>query len=312
MELLDGYTLSKLCDYSFGDQSGRFGSVFNSFMKDANLSNLEFSAKVEEISNQKKVMTLFIDNLRLYRRQIDHTKKEDINFIRELMANNDLLDLVTSFDKMNFIIFTNLEDTPIDEYVHKYIPDNVKAISAVNAESFGGKIYPAPYGLKRKMYLSDTRNELIKGLYLSSDAIPRKLLYVNHTIETNANEREGINEFFRWKKWATVDKRRIKFDDFVSKILNHKFMICPIGNALDCHRNWEVIYLRRVPIMKWHPYLVELFKDLPVLFVEDFKDISEELLERSNHLFEMIQTLDLDHLTLPKFYEDFVAIHSDS
>jgi hypothetical protein len=312
MDLLDGYRLSRLCDYSFGDQSGRFGSVINSFMKDANLSNLEFAAKVEEISNQKKVMTLFIDNIRLYNRQIYNAKKEDVNFLRELMANNDLLDLVTSFDKMNFIIFTNLEDTSIDEHVHNYIPDNVKAISAVNAESFGGKIYPAPYGLKRQMYPSDNKNELVKKFYLSSDAIPRKLLYVNHTIETNVTEREGINELFRWKKWATVDKRRIKFDDFVSKVLNHKFMICPVGNALDCHRNWEVIYLRRVPIMKRHPYLVELFKDLPVLFVEDFKDISEELLKRSNHLFEMIQTLNLDHLTLPKFYEDFVAIHSVS
>jgi hypothetical protein len=312
MDLLDGYKLSKLCDYSFGDQSGRFGNIFNSFMKDANLSNLEFAAMVEEISSHKSVMTLFIDNIRLYRRQISSVKKEDVNLIRELMANNDLLDLVSNFDKMNFIIFTNLEDTPIDEFVHESIPNNVKAISAVNAESFGGKVFPAPYGLKRQMHPGDNKNELLKNLYLSSEVKPGKLLYVNHTIETNKTERTGINELFRWKKWATVDKRRIKFDDFVSKILNHKFMICPIGNALDCHRNWEVIYLRRVPIMKRHPYLVELFKDLPVLFVEDFKDVSEELLERNNYLFEMIQTLNLAHLTLPKFYEDFVALHSAS
>ena len=42
MELIEGVTLSKLCDYSFGDQSGKCGlDVYTSFMKDANISNLE-------------------------------------------------------------------------------------------------------------------------------------------------------------------------------------------------------------------------------------------------------------------------------
>ena len=42
MELIEGVALSHLCDYSFGDQSGQWGNIFTSFMKDANLLNLEF------------------------------------------------------------------------------------------------------------------------------------------------------------------------------------------------------------------------------------------------------------------------------
>ena len=36
MELIEGVALSKLCDYSFGDQSGQWGNIYTSFMKDAN------------------------------------------------------------------------------------------------------------------------------------------------------------------------------------------------------------------------------------------------------------------------------------
>ena len=46
MELIEGVALSELCDYSFGDQSGQWGNIYTSFMKDANLLNTEFASKV--------------------------------------------------------------------------------------------------------------------------------------------------------------------------------------------------------------------------------------------------------------------------
>ena len=88
-------------------------------------------------------------------------------------------------------------------------------------------------------------------------------------------------------------------------------MICPIGNAIDCHRNWEVLYLRRVPVMKYNEYLVKLFKDFPVLFVENYKDITEELLTKNDVLFNNainfnMERLNVDRLLLDltkRFYE---------
>ena len=49
MELIEGVALSKLCDYSFGDQSGQWGNIYTSFMKDANFLNVEFATKVFEV-----------------------------------------------------------------------------------------------------------------------------------------------------------------------------------------------------------------------------------------------------------------------
>ena len=56
------------------------------------------------------------------------------------MDKNDLLWLCNHYEGLKFIIFTNLEDTPIDEYIFNSIPENVLCISAVNAIAHGGKV----------------------------------------------------------------------------------------------------------------------------------------------------------------------------
>ena len=206
---------------------------------------------------------------------------------------------------MKFIIFTNLEDTPIDEHIYEAIPDNVLCISAVNATTFGGKVIPAPYGLQRKMHPNDNRNEDIKSAMKSLPKNPPGLLYVSHN-ESSHSERVGIKDYFDGKSWAEVHKDRVPFSVFLYNLSQSKFMICPRGNAIDCHRNWEVIYMRRVPIMKKHPYLEELFKDYPVLFVDKYSEVTEDLLIENDHLFQQAQEMSLEGLTLPGFFDNIV------
>ena len=306
MELIEGVALSKLCDYSFGDQSGQWGNIYTSFMKDANFLNTEFATKVFEVMQTREHMTVFIDNIRLYRRNIPSTKPEDRDYVNALMARSDLLDLCGNFSQMKFIIFTNLEDTPIDDFIIDKIPSNVVCISAINAITHGDKIIPAPYGVQRRMTPDDDRIEQLTE-WMKYDSIdnPTTLLYVSHN-DANGSERAGIKSLFYDKDWAEVNEQRVPYHKFLSNLSNSKFMICPIGNAIDCHRNWEVLYMRRVPVMRRHPYLVELYKDYPVLFVDKYSDVTEELLLANNHLFEQAQTMDLSNLTLPKFFDNIV------
>jgi len=307
MELIEGVALSKLCDYSFGDQSGQWGNIHTSFMKDANLTNVEFVSKLFEIKKSRDYMTLFIDNIRLYKRHIVEVSEQDRPYIDGLHQKNDLLHLCSNFPDMRFIIFTNLEDTPIDDYIFNSIPDNVLCISAVNAISHGDKVIPAPYGLQRAMNPGDTRIVDIKSSMKSLNSKVRcpKILYVSHNEGSNI-ERKGIKELFYGKSWAEVHDKRVPYSVFLYNLSQSKFMICPKGNAIDCHRNWEVIYMRRVPIMKRHPYLEVLFKEYPVLFVDDYSEVTEELLINNEHLYLKAQEMDMTPLTLPHFFDRIV------
>ena len=305
MELIEGVALSKLCDYSFGDQSGQWGNIYTSFMKDANFLNTEFATKVFEVMQTRDHMTVFIDNIRLYKRQIESVKPEDERYVNALMSRSDLLDLCANFPQMKFIIFTNLEDTPIDDFIIDRIPENVACISAVNAITHNDKVIPAPYGVQRRMNPSDDRIEQLTQYMEHVPSKPRNLLYVSHNESSNV-KRMGIKSLFYDKDWAEVNEQRVPYNIFLYNLSGSKFMICPIGNAIDCHRNWEVLYMRRVPIMTRDPYLQKLFENYPVLFVDKYSDVTEELLIANDHLFQKAQTMDLSGLTLPTFFDRIV------
>ena len=295
MNLLHGPAIADLCDYDFGDQAGCLGGVSGAFMKDANESNLEFIKKV----NGKKFMTLFIDNIRLYKRKILCATATDQMRVDKMMEENDLLHLLAEIMFMKetkFIIFCNNEDTPITEDIHAHIPQNVLAIYAANAIGYGGKVHPIPYGLQRKLYPVDVRLDVMQSS-IKSDPKPTKLLYINHAEHTNISERGNIREMFADKSFATISPR-VDYPEYCKMIQTHKFMICPEGNAVDCHRNWEVLLLKRVPIMKRNPYLEECYKDYPILWVDDYADVNKSLLAENDDLFIKSRNLDINMLDL--------------
>ena len=304
MELIEGVALSKLCDYSFGDQSGQWGNIYTSFMKDANLLNTEFVSKLFEVSKERDWMTLFVDNIRLYKRDIKEVNPEDKEYVDSLMETSDVLQLCNHFEGMKFIIFTNLEDTPIDDQIR--VPDNVLCIAAVNAVAHGGKVVPAPYGVQRRMNPSDDRIERL-GSAMRAGVEPSmfKLLYVNHN-DNSHEDRVGLKDMFRDREWANVDEQRVDYYNFLLNLAKHKFILCPRGNAIDCHRNWVVLYMKRVPVMKTDPYLIELFKEWPVLWVNGYEDITEDLLKDNNYLYEEAQVMSLIPLTLHGFFDNIV------
>ena len=109
-----------------------------------------------------------------------------------------------------------------------------------------------------------------------------------------------------FRDWATVEDQRVDYTNFLLNLARHKFVLSPRGNAIDCHRHWEVLYMRRVPVMKRHPYLEELFKDYPVLFVDKYSDITKDLLLENEHLFQQAQKMDLKGLTLRGFFDNII------
>ena len=320
MYLLDPTYIRNNVDYSFGDQSSDVHRLGGGYMKDANLQNMEFIEKYNEVKKIRNVMTLFIDNIRLYKRSgIQYTAQEENNDtfksfknerIAELFKKNDLLKLCAEYQDMNFIIFTGFEDTPIDEFIFEKIPDNVIKIYASNAISFGGKVVPIPYGIQRKLNPYDNRQSVLSEMINNDDGAHR-LLYVNHNVKTNP-ERIKLNDYLSEKRWITLKTpKSIDYNDYrnyLRDIKSHKFMICPSGNAIgcECHRDWEVLYMKRVPVVKRSKYLEFIFKDFPVLFVDSFFDVTEKLLVDNDHLYKKALELPMDKLDFKILYIKYI------
>lgn len=285
MNLLDNDHLQRLVDYSFGDHSGVLGGIPQAFMKKANSNNKEFANFM--VGKEGQTVTLFIDNVRLYRRHIAfsdwlHMKPvsdADRQWLNQF-NDEDLLDLCARYPQTRFVIFTAFEDTPLDVFIWGRIPDNVE-IHAANAVVSGKRITPFPHGIERKMYEGYDHHDILQRM-MTTEVKPEKLLFVAHRSDTGA--RASIGSLFQDKPWATVT--HLPYEDYLKEMQKHKFVLCPSGNGIESSRNWETLYMGRVPVFKDHPYLREMFRGFPALFVKEFEDVTEDLLRANEHLFE--------------------------
>ena len=99
----------------------------------------------------------------------------------------------------------------------------------------------------------------------------KKILY-GFNIQTNKKVRTKV---------LTTLKKLEFADEFVGtskayrKVLNqYMFVASPEGNGIDCHRTWEALYLRVIPIVvtkKFH----KQFKNLPILILNKWDDLNQ-------------------------------------
>ena len=79
-------------------------------------------------------------------------------------------------------------------------------------------------------------------------------------------------------------------------IANYAFVLSPFGNGMDCHRTWETLCLGSIPIVKATNFK-KMFEDLPVLIVNNWSDITQELLDNTIQDFKT-KTFNYDKLKL--------------
>lgn len=323
MQLLDPTWIRDNVDYSFGDESGM---GVGGYMKVANSSNGEFIAKYHQcVSEHKPFMTLFIDNMRLYRRDCyrytaveqhnDTWKQIRDGKVREF-ANEDLLRLCSALPDMKFLIFTGFEDMPVDEGIWGAIPKNVIGVYACNCMVWGDRVHPIPFGLQRLTAPNDYRQSAILEL-MDTVIEPQKLMYINFNLG-NHPTRPLLANRYAIHNWVTIQNPGMGLvyveaaRNYYMNIKNHKFMLCPSGNAegCECHRDWECLYMRRVPIVQDTEYYRIIFGDMPVLYVQDMFDITEQLLMDNDYLYQQMQTFDMSRLDIEVLYNNILKQHT--
>jgi hypothetical protein len=133
--------------------------------------------------------------------------------------------------------------------------------------------------------------EKIKPFY---ERIPK--IYVNFS---KNNDRFGD----RKKSLESIaDNILVINNDFTPRTINwqnitkYTFVLSPFGVGMDCHRTWEALCLGCIPIVR-APNFKKMFKDLPVLIVDNWSDINQNLLQKTIEEFRE-KEFNYDKLTL--------------
>jgi len=191
------------------------------------------------------------------------------------------------------LLITHNGDYPLDEKRFSLLSKNVKKWLAQNKSINSPLVEGLPIGLENMIlrvsiesrlgtHSSQIPNALKKAKYIDKKAREKvnhdQLIYLNINPKTQYNERQHIIDLFKNEKWVTHEQK-VSWKEYYDRIANHKFVFSPRGNGVDCHRTWEALYLRTIPVVRASTAMDE-FKDLPILFINKWEEISYDFLNK--------------------------------
>jgi hypothetical protein len=130
-----------------------------------------------------------------------------------------------------------------------------------------------------KQSVEEQETDLV--LLATMSRTPNALCYSNiHFFTTGRfgyDRLDAINQIPR--ELVYYEPTQISRIDTWRHMITYKFVLSPHSNGLDCHRTWEALLLGCIPIVKTSP-LDPMYADLPVMIVQNWSDVTKELLEK--------------------------------
>ena len=224
----------------------------------------------------------------------------NIGFCEYITGNRfiDICELIgATFCKTDFIqemrglnikiLVTHNSDYHINERAYNHKPATVKKWFAQNKDINSKSVISIPIGLENMTlrvstasqagrFSSEVKNALRKARIIRSlfEVGPKKdrLTYMNFNPVTYPTERLYIKQLFKNNSLVTCTSN-LSLKQYYDDLASHKFVISPRGNGVDCHRTWEALYLKTIPIIRKACYMEE-FGELPILFIDKWEDLN--------------------------------------
>lgn len=102
----------------------------------------------------------------------------------------------------------------------------------------------------------------------------------NPYFKPHKGERERAMTALR-KNFPYADYSRVSQEIFFDLMSQHKFVISPPGNAIDCHRTWEALMVGTIPVVLDTPLAPHAYEGLPVVVVQNWNVVTKEFLEQT-------------------------------
>ena len=176
-------------------------------------------------------------------------------------------------------LITHNSDIIIDQS-HAHILNDPRLISwhAVNVNYIHTKLKSFPLGIANYGYAHGTPDLMTKVIKEENRKVND--VYVNFNLMSNTAERlrclkltgTTINQPLEgtgWQGFAGGYTQPATFETYLRSMASHKFCLSPFGNGPDCHRIWEALYLKTIPIVIRHTAF-EHYKWLPMIILNDW------------------------------------------
>jgi hypothetical protein len=200
--------------------------------------------------------------------------------------------------KTPFILLTGQSDYPITDQAYDFVASKI-SVNWWGVNNECSRAGGVPLGIA-----DDYCTLTMKSGFEQTTG--NRLLYVNHRVDTFPTVRKSLYPMFADKPWATVrdsaDKGQV--GSYKTDLLDHKFILCPRGNGVDTHRMWEALYCGVIPVVQRSPVHAGIEGNLPVLFVDSYYEVTEELLNSTYQSYKT-KTWNWNMLKVSWWMEEF-------
>lgn len=211
-----------------------------------------------------------------------HYSFDEFGFIQHREPEGEKLKIFVKIDLVGnffdtwaggeFILVTHNGDTPINTNFIKYLSNpNLIEWYGQNVDIIHPKLKSIPIGIANEIW--EHGNEKVFLEVIENNYSKERMVYANFDINTNFAERSKcVKEI---TKNGVKFSSRIPFKNFLDEIAKSYFVISPNGNGIDCHKIWESIYLKSIPIVT-NSINIKFYDDLPIYVIDDWSDFKLE------------------------------------
>ena len=183
-------------------------------------------------------------------------------------------------NKQKYVVITHDSDDRATYQMLRRMPDNVTRWFSQNADVEHSKVEGLPIGMANTLWDHGKFSRLRK--VMRTKVQKTGLAYLCLDVGSYRQHREKVYEICAAKKFITLrgGQTRIPINDYIREMASHRFTLSPRGNGIDCHRTWEALHLGSIPVVE-RSLAMRYFEELPILYVDDFTQVDEALLERA-------------------------------
>lgn len=194
------------------------------------------------------------------------------------------LSKIIHFFENSFILISHNSDFNIyetEEIINILNSNKVEKWYSQNVCFYHPKLHMIPIGLANSMWLHGNL-EIFDGIQKIEKT---KKTFFNFSIHTNMTIRQNcydkLNKNIEWLP-------KIEPIENLKRLSTYEFCICPEGNGADCHRTWEALYLKVIPIMIKSKFTETLQRNnIPIVLLDSWDDYLtiEDSLNYSDYYF---------------------------
>ena len=238
----------------------------------------------EKLENSESIILQKTNDYIFYKLKDYEIRSSDTIFCNNFTLKPLFKSLANHPSLENLHLVTSQTDLSITKDVFNKKPDSIVSWSSVNVDFKNEILKSIPLGIGNSFQDKYINIENVVDNLKSFKFDKEPKIYLNFRENTNLQHRKNLKDIFKNYNWATISDSDLSLSQYNNEIADHSFALAPWGNGIDTHRIWESLYSGTIPVTKYH-YTFNTLKELPVLFVNEYDDINQELLESALEYF---------------------------